>query len=122
MLEKVHRIQRAGLEVWSGMIVGFDSDDERVFEEQRRFVQEARIIQAMINTLVAIPRTPLYARLEREGRLDNSGEMGDFGTLTTNVALAKRRRPPPGPRTTGVRRKPTFASRLPVAGPHPRTA
>ena len=89
MLEKVHRIQRAGLEVWSGMIVGFDSDDERVFEEQRRFVQEARIVQAMINTLVAIPRTPLYARLEREGRLDNSGEMGDFGTLTTNVIPAR---------------------------------
>jgi radical SAM superfamily enzyme YgiQ (UPF0313 family) len=85
MLEKVHRIQRAGLEVWSGMIVGFDSDDEGVFEQQRSFLEEARIVQAMINTLVAIPRTPLFARLEREGRLDNSGEAADWGTVSTNV-------------------------------------
>jgi radical SAM superfamily enzyme YgiQ (UPF0313 family) len=85
MLEKVHRIQQAGLEVWSGMIVGFDSDDERVFETQRRFIREARIVQAMVNVLVAIPRTPLFARLSREGRVDNSGEMSHFGTLSTNV-------------------------------------
>jgi hypothetical protein len=39
----------------------------------------------MINTLVAIPRTPLYLRLEREGRLDSSGEMGDWGTISTNI-------------------------------------
>jgi len=85
MLAKVHRIQRAGLEVWSGMIVGFDSDGDGVFEQQRGFVEEARIVQAMVNTLVAIPRTPLFSRLEREGRLDNSGEIGDFGTISTNV-------------------------------------
>jgi radical SAM superfamily enzyme YgiQ (UPF0313 family) len=85
MLEKVHRIQQAGLEVWSGMIVGFDADDERVFAQQRRFVEQAHIVQAMINTLVAIPRTPLFSRLAREGRLDESGEAGDWGTIGTNV-------------------------------------
>jgi radical SAM superfamily enzyme YgiQ (UPF0313 family) len=85
MLEKVHHIQRAGLEVWSGMIVGFDSDDESIFAAQRRFVEEAHIVQAMINTLVAIPKTPLYSRLRREGRLDDSAEIGDWGTVTTNV-------------------------------------
>jgi radical SAM superfamily enzyme YgiQ (UPF0313 family) len=85
MLEKVHRIQAAGMEVWSGMIVGFDNDDEGVFELQRRFIQEARIVQAMVNILVAIPKTPLYARLQNEGRLDNSGEMANFGTISTNV-------------------------------------
>jgi len=37
MLEKVHRIQEAGLEVWSGMILGFDHDDASIFEEQLRF-------------------------------------------------------------------------------------
>ena len=85
MLEKVHRIQAAGMEVWSGMIVGFDNDDEGVFELQRRFIQEARIVQAMVNILVAIPKTPLYTRLRNEGRLDNSGEMANFGTISTNV-------------------------------------
>jgi radical SAM superfamily enzyme YgiQ (UPF0313 family) len=74
MLEKVHRIQQAGMEVWSGMIVGFDNDDGGVFESQRRFVQDAHIVNTMVNMLVAIPRTPLYARLERENRIDNSDE------------------------------------------------
>ena len=89
MLEKVHRIQHAGLEVWSGMIVGFDCDDERVFEAQRGFIREARIVQAMVNVLVAIPRTPLFARLGKEGRVDNSGEMSHWGTISTNVIPRK---------------------------------
>lgn len=85
LLDKVHRIQRAGIEVWCGMIVGFDTDDASVFAVQRRFLQAARIPLAMVNVLVAIPRTPLFARLEKEGRLDNGGEMADFGTISTNV-------------------------------------
>ena len=38
MVEKVERIHRSGLEVWAGMIVGFDSDAEDVFENQLAFV------------------------------------------------------------------------------------
>ena len=85
LLDKVHRIQTAGIDVWCGMIVGFDTDDASVFDLQRRFLAEARISLAMVNVLVAIPRTPLYARLESEGRLDNSGELSSFGTISTNV-------------------------------------
>jgi len=80
MLEKVHRIQDAGMEVWSGMIVGFDSDDSGVFEIQRRFIQDAHIVNTMVNMLVAIPKTPLFARLERDGRLDHSEEAFRRGT------------------------------------------
>jgi radical SAM superfamily enzyme YgiQ (UPF0313 family) len=80
MLEKVHRIQQAGLEVWSGMIVGFDNDDTSVFELQRRFVQDAHIVNIMVNMLVAIPRTPLYTRLEKENRIDNSDAAIRLGT------------------------------------------
>ena len=43
MLEKVHRIQDAGMEVWCGMIVGFDNDDPSVFDAQSRFLGESRI-------------------------------------------------------------------------------
>ncbi|HUC11815.1 MAG TPA: DUF4070 domain-containing protein [Stellaceae bacterium] len=85
MLDKVHRIQEAGMEVWCGIIVGFDNDDETVFEIQRRFLAESRIANIMVNMLVAIPRTPLYTRLEREGRLDNSGDPSGFGPFGTNV-------------------------------------
>ncbi|MBV8118513.1 MAG: B12-binding domain-containing radical SAM protein [Alphaproteobacteria bacterium] len=85
MLDKVHRIQEAGMEVWCGMIVGFDNDGEDIFAAQRRFISESRIVNAMINMLVAIPRTPLYHRLEREGRLDNSDDPAGFGPFGTNV-------------------------------------
>jgi radical SAM superfamily enzyme YgiQ (UPF0313 family) len=70
MLEKVHTIQRAGIEVWSGMILGFDSDDAAIFDAQRNFIKEARIVTSMVGMLAAIPKTPLHARLTREGRLD----------------------------------------------------
>ncbi len=85
MLDKVHRIQEAGMEVWCGVIVGFDNDDSGIFAAQRRFVSEARIANAMVNMLVAIPRTPLYKRLDREGRLDDSGDPAGFGPFGTNV-------------------------------------
>ena len=85
LLDKVHHIQRQGIEVWCGMIVGFDTDDASVFELQRQFLQAARIPLAMVNVLTAIPRTPLFARLEKEGRLDDTGELGSFGTVSTNI-------------------------------------
>jgi radical SAM superfamily enzyme YgiQ (UPF0313 family) len=79
MLERVHRIQRAGIEVMSGMIVGFDNDDASIFDAQRQFLTEARITNAMLGMLYAVPKTPLYARLLREGRLDLADEP-EFGT------------------------------------------
>ena len=72
MVEKVHRIQDAGMEVWAGMIVGFDNDDASIFEAQRRFITEARISMAMIGMLSAIPKTPLHERLRAAGRLDEA--------------------------------------------------
>ena len=70
LLDKVHRIQEAGMEVWGGMILGFDHDDETVFDAHRRFLMSARISTAMIGMLSAIPKTPLHARLAAAGRLD----------------------------------------------------
>ncbi|MDR3435176.1 DUF4070 domain-containing protein [Telmatospirillum sp.] len=70
MAEKVHAIQNAGMEVWSGMILGFDNDGHDIFERQIRFIQQARIVSSMVGMLSAIPKTPLHDRLAREGRLD----------------------------------------------------
>ena len=69
ILDSVHRIQRAGIEVMAGMIVGFDNDDPSIFEEQFRFIQEARIPISMTGMLNALPKTPLYDRLRNAGRL-----------------------------------------------------
>jgi radical SAM superfamily enzyme YgiQ (UPF0313 family) len=72
ILDRVHAIQAAGLEVWCGMILGFDNDDAGMFDAQCEFLRAARIPHAMVGMLTAIPKTPLYARLAREGRLDPS--------------------------------------------------
>jgi radical SAM superfamily enzyme YgiQ (UPF0313 family) len=69
LLDSVHRIQRAGLQVMAGMIVGFDHDDPSIFDEQFRFIQEARIPISMTGMLNAVPKTPLYQRLKEAGRL-----------------------------------------------------
>jgi len=66
---KLARIQNAGLDINAGFIVGFDSDDREIFDEQFRFIQDNGITLAMVGMLQAIPKTPLYERLRREGRL-----------------------------------------------------
>jgi radical SAM superfamily enzyme YgiQ (UPF0313 family) len=79
LLEKVRHIQHSGLEVWSGMIVGFDHDTSDIFDAQVRFLSEARIVHAMVGMLYAIPKTPLHSRLASEGRLDPA-DVPEYGT------------------------------------------
>jgi radical SAM superfamily enzyme YgiQ (UPF0313 family) len=79
LLEKVHRIQDAGIEVTCGMIIGFDNDDRTIFDAQRQFLRKSRIPSVMLGMLLAIPKTPLHARLAAEGRLDPS-DTSEFGT------------------------------------------
>jgi len=83
LIERVHKVQAAGLEVYAGMIVGFDQDDVTIFERQYEFLHRARVIGAMAGMLSAIPKTPLYARLEAAGRLDNAA--ADDPRIATNV-------------------------------------
>lgn len=69
LVESVRKIQRYGIQVQAGMIVGFDADDATIFEEQLRFIQDARIPVSMTGMLQAMPKTPLHERVAREGRL-----------------------------------------------------
>jgi radical SAM superfamily enzyme YgiQ (UPF0313 family) len=66
---KLARIQSAGLDVSGGFIVGFDSDDKGIFDDQFQFIQENGITLAMVGMLQAVPKTPLYDRLKKDGRL-----------------------------------------------------
>jgi radical SAM superfamily enzyme YgiQ (UPF0313 family) len=88
IVERVHRIQRTGIEVWCGMIVGFDNDDGSVFDAQRHFLREARIPSVMLGMLAAIPKTPLYARLAAERRLDPADEP-DYGTNVIPLRMTR---------------------------------
>lgn len=69
LVADVKRIQRAGLQVQGGFIVGFDSDEPSIFHRQVEFIQKSGIVTAMVGLLNALPDTKLHARLKREGRL-----------------------------------------------------
>jgi radical SAM superfamily enzyme YgiQ (UPF0313 family) len=83
IVTSVHRIQAAGIQVMAGMIVGFDNDDPSIFEEQFRFIQDARIPISMTGLLNAVPKTPLHARLKAVGRLiaDSVGDQFVFTNI-----------------------------------------
>lgn len=72
LLDKLARIRAGGLDVTAGFIVGFDHDDERIFDEQFEFIQASGIADLSISLLTPLPTTPLYDRLRAEGRLDYS--------------------------------------------------
>jgi radical SAM superfamily enzyme YgiQ (UPF0313 family) len=84
LLESVKRIQRAGLQVQGGFIVGFDSDTPSIFQRQIEFIQKSGIVTAMVGLLNAPPGTRLYERMRKEGRL-NGLISGDNVDGTTNI-------------------------------------
>ena len=88
LLEKVHRIQKAGMEVWCGMIMGFDHDDEGIFDRQVQFIQDSRIAFAMSGMLSAIPKTPLHDRLAADGRLDRA-DTCEYGTNVIPLLMTR---------------------------------
>jgi radical SAM superfamily enzyme YgiQ (UPF0313 family) len=67
--EAVRTLQRAGMEVMGGFIVGFDSDRDDIFRRQFEFIQRSGVVTAMVGLLSALPQTALYQRLAREGRI-----------------------------------------------------
>jgi radical SAM superfamily enzyme YgiQ (UPF0313 family) len=69
LVQAVKQIQSYGMVTVAGMIVGFDTDDAKIFDDQYEYLQAAGIPIAMVGLLQAIPRTPLYERLQLAGRL-----------------------------------------------------
>lgn len=84
LIESVKHIQRAGLQVQGGFIVGFDSDTQSIFQRQIDFIQKSGIVTAMVGLLQAPVGTRLYERLKQEGRLLGHTS-GDNVDGTTNI-------------------------------------
>lgn len=83
--ESVRRIHAAGIDVLAGFIVGFDRDTPAAFAAQERFIRDTGIMVAMVGLLTALPRTPLFERLAREGRLVAGAAHSDNTKLGTNI-------------------------------------
>lgn len=73
LVESIDTLTRAGLQVMAGFIIGFDGEKPHAGERIVQFVEETKIPLAMFSMLQALPNTALWNRLEKEGRLLNSG-------------------------------------------------
>ncbi|MGH7286523.1 MAG: radical SAM protein, partial [Myxococcota bacterium] len=91
IVDSIRSIERHGIEVILGIIFGFDGDTPKTGERMREFLHDANAPLVYFNLLAALPKTPLWDRMLREGRLLDTGE-GDtrqseslLACLTTNV-------------------------------------
>lgn len=91
LLESIRIIYSHNIDVMFGMIIGFDSDDQSIFEAQYQFLNQAGAIISMVGLLNAVERTPLFERLEKANRLNQDKYDTNVTTssLYTNIIPLK---------------------------------
>ena len=83
ILDAVRTINSFGMEVVSGIIIGLDTDTSDTADRLLAFIEASQIPMLTINLLQALPRTPLWDRLRRAGRLVDDPER------ESNIAFAR---------------------------------
>jgi radical SAM superfamily enzyme YgiQ (UPF0313 family) len=81
--ESIETLNSYGLEVQSGIILGLDTDTDQTVDRLIEFMERSKIPMLTINLLQALPKTPLYERLKRDGRIV------DDPTLESNVRFLR---------------------------------
>jgi len=84
LLQDIKTIQRSGLQVMGGFIVGFDNDPPSIFQRQVDFIQQTGIVTAMVGLLQAPPGTRLFRRLKKANRISRDFSGDNVGS-TTNI-------------------------------------
>ena len=67
----IKRVHDHGMTIQGGIIFGFDEDTPDIFDSTLEKMHEWELDVVEINILTPYPGTPLFDRLEREGRLLN---------------------------------------------------
>jgi radical SAM superfamily enzyme YgiQ (UPF0313 family) len=67
--DSLRRFREHGLAIYGTFVFGYDNDDHRIVQRSVEFAREQKLFLAAFNHLVPFPGTPLYRRLEHEGRL-----------------------------------------------------
>lgn len=84
LAEAVRTIQRSGIKVMAGFIVGSDWDTPETFRDIANFIMETGITVAMVGILIALPGTRLWKRLKAENRLIEDFDQWDNTRSVTN--------------------------------------
>lgn len=92
LLAQVRRFLDFGMAVTGGMIVGFDNDGPDIFQRQYEFAMESPIPIFTLGALVAPAQTPLYIRLESEGRLVPDDPKNVMQSLHSNIVPVRMTR------------------------------
>jgi radical SAM superfamily enzyme YgiQ (UPF0313 family) len=83
IVDAIKKIQRFGIQVQAGFIVGFDNDKPNIFDKLINLIQDSGIVTAMVGLLNAPPGTKLYQKLKNENRLSDP-PTGDNMDCTIN--------------------------------------
>jgi len=68
-LQMIDRIHSHGIAVQAGIVFGFDHDSPEIFRDTIDFLETAGVQNATFNVLTPFPGTPLFRRMEAEGRI-----------------------------------------------------
>lgn len=71
--DDIRRVQDQGITVNGCFILGLDEHTPESFDRIWEFIQESELYEIQLTVLTPFPGTPLYRRLEREGRLRDPG-------------------------------------------------
>jgi hopanoid C-2 methylase len=69
VLDAIRTFNSFGIEVVSGIIMGLDGEPADIGDQVLGLIKDSRLPMLTINLLYALPKTPLWRRLEQEGRL-----------------------------------------------------
>jgi radical SAM superfamily enzyme YgiQ (UPF0313 family) len=84
IMDAIKTLNGYGMEVVSGIILGLDTDTPETGKHLLEFIEQSNIPLLTINLLQALPKTPLWDRLAREGRLIEDDELEE-GKRDSNV-------------------------------------
>jgi radical SAM superfamily enzyme YgiQ (UPF0313 family) len=65
----IERIHSHGIAVQAGIVFGFDHDTPEIFKDTIDFLEQTGVQNATFNILTPFPGTPLFRKMEAEGRI-----------------------------------------------------
>lgn len=68
-IEAIDKIQRKGITVNGCFVLGLDTQHPSIFTQVRDFVRASKLLEVQVTVQTPFPGTPLYKRLEQEGRI-----------------------------------------------------
>ncbi len=71
--DAIRAIQSRGVTVNGCFVLGLDGHTEEIFDAVYEFVERSGLYEVQITVMTPFPGTPLYERLQREGRLLTDG-------------------------------------------------